>query len=340
MSLPAKTMIALVSLSTLGLIALTACGSSADREAAADSGENAAASSAASSTGSSAPVAAAAPTAPRAQWTLAGHAMTLSLRPGVGSGPVSSYEVRVAPQNKMPDDGREVETCPAKGADATSCVLAPLKRGDWDVWVRSVGTQPDQVSPWYRGAYGNVSSCTPADGLSGACEVFDKGPGGGFVFYNAGSRQPWGQYLEGAPGGWADSSGGQTSYPWCPDTDKNFSTQLGTSTAIGSGPANTTAIIAVCGANSAAGAARAYSGGGLHDWALASLDELDLMYDFRDELSMYGWNYWSSSQHDGFPYEAWRERFERTHNKTPELPRSSWTPRIWSDGPLRPIRAF
>jgi hypothetical protein len=247
----------------------------------------------------------------------------------------------VAPLKQLPDAGREIESCPANDTDATTCALAPLKRGDWDVWVRAVGSEPDQVSPWYRGAYGNVSSCTAADGLSGSCEIFDRGPGGGFVFYDAGSRQPWGQYLEAAPGGWADSAGGQTAYPWCPDTDSDFSTRLGTSSAIGTGLANTKAIIAVCGPNSAAGAAQAYKGGGLNDWSLASLDELDRMYDYRGELSMYGKRYWSSTQADGFPSNAMQEVFSKqTLAKESLLARDVLNYEIWKDGPLRPIRAF
>jgi hypothetical protein len=76
-----------------------------------------------------------------------------------------------------------------------------------------------------------------------------------------------------------------------------------TGTALGTGAANTTAIIAAQGATSttyAAGVARAYSGGGYHDWYLPSRDELHKV--FLDSAAIGGtWpagDYWTSSQLD------------------------------------------
>jgi hypothetical protein len=89
----------------------------------------------------------------------------------------------------------------------------------------------------------------------------------------------------------------------------SYSTTGATGTAIGTGSANTTAIIAYYGVvetDYAAGLARAYRGGGYTDWFLPSKDELNQMYlnqtminstatansgsDFSDG------NYWSSSE--------------------------------------------
>lgn len=58
---------------------------------------------------------------------------------------------------------------------------------------------------------GVVQAAAPAaargcDGVKVACAIGDTGPGGGIVFYDAGSRQSWGRYLEVAPTGWASAS--------------------------------------------------------------------------------------------------------------------------------------
>ena len=221
--------------------------------------------------------------------------MTLSLRPGTSNGPVTAYEVRVAPLKKMPEDGRAVETCPANGMESTTCALAPLKSGDWDVWVRSVGTQPDQVSPWYRGAYGNVSSCTAADGLSGACQKLDKGPGGGIVVYDAGSRQPWGRYLEAATEDIVPANGGKSRFVLCEKDSPDYTNVRNTEAAIGSGRANTDLFLAKCPGSTAASAVQSYRGGGLDDWILPSKDELEAVYNLRSEVKADSGYLWSST---------------------------------------------
>jgi hypothetical protein len=88
-----------------------------------------------------------------------------------------------------------------------------------------------------------------------------------------------------------------------------------TSSAIGTGSANTDAIIALQGTASshAAGVARAYNGGGYNDWFLPSLLELNEMYQNKSTVNTTtiangGYNlsgfYWSSSESSlGYAFE-------------------------------------
>ena len=81
-----------------------------------------------------------------------------------------------------------------------------------------------------------------------------------------------------------------------------------TATAIGTGSANTDAIISVQGdtqSDYAAGLARAYTGGEYTDWFLPSKDELNQIYINKSTLeAVSGFNaftntyYWSSTEHD------------------------------------------
>ena len=80
----------------------------------------------------------------------------------------------------------------------------------------------------------------------------------------------------------------------------------GTGTAIGTGAANTNAIIAQNGAGStyAAGLARAYAGGGYSDWFLPSKDELNKLHLNRAAIGGFANAfYWSSSEYNAG--QAW-----------------------------------
>jgi len=99
--------------------------------------------------------------------------------------------------------------------------------------------------------------------------------------------------LEAAPNTW----GGGVPDPalvWSGNTNTNVVTQTG----IGTGSANTTAIIADSAtAGRAATAARAYTGGGLNDWFLPSKDELNRLFTQKDVVGGFAAaDYWSSSQ--------------------------------------------
>ena len=84
-----------------------------------------------------------------------------------------------------------------------------------------------------------------------------------------------------------------------------------TGTAIGTGQANTTAIVTIQGAGSyAAQLCNDLTVGSYSDWYLPSKDELNKLYLNRDAIggfaSAYGY-YWSSSEDNA--YFAWSQNF-------------------------------
>ena len=173
-------------------------------------------------------------------------------------------------------------------------------------------------------AAGVVIAAPPAsakvcDGTSVPCKIGDTGPGGGIVFYDAGTRQAWGQYLEAVPCLYRDRRRCTTTswvnkhdprQQWCKADRIGLAERLPTSSAIGTGRSNTEIIIQACGPNSAAGVAAAYRGGGKDDWFLPSKDELNALYDQRGVVGALANDYyWSSSLDSVSAYNAWHQYF-------------------------------
>ena len=129
------------------------------------------------------------------------------------------------------------------------------------------------------------------------CPLGSTGPGGGMVFYDAGSKKSWGRYLEVVKDGWKDGRTTQPVFaPWCRKWNGDYSfgvkeveplniyltgevsnpalkKTLGVE--IGKGKANTDLMLAFCDdERSAAAIARAHKGGGKSDWYLPSKNEL------------------------------------------------------------------
>lgn len=149
-------------------------------------------------------------------------------------------------------------------------------------------------------------------------DIGDTGPGGGYVYYDRTEDTTWNgegwRYLEAAPASWNGSSGDpQISFGYHRDSPDGSNTSVGgTSIEIGSGKANTDALVAAMGDEAysklsggdkvlyAAKIAKDYTGGGLDDWFLPSLDELVLMYAnlhyIADEYGFGDISYWSSSE--------------------------------------------
>ena len=134
----------------------------------------------------------------------------------------------------------------------------------------------------------------------GTCTLGQTGPGGGIVFYDAGSTQTWGRYLEIAPTGWYGTTETLTTGSWCSVNR----VETATLTGIGDGYANSVMLASSCGsASNAATMARSYSGGGYSDWYLPSYDEAAALLT-QDTLtginimSQGGVFYYTSTQND------------------------------------------
>lgn len=130
-----------------------------------------------------------------------------------------------------------------------------------------------------------------------------KGPAGGLIFYeDVDNEHPW-RFLEAAPhDGWYDG-GDEPRMAWSNVEDEAVGT---TSEAIGSGQANSAAIIAQPGhtesaARVAAEFVHVHTGVSYGDWFLPSLDELNVIFENLHHEGIGGFQphpsvYWSSSE--------------------------------------------
>lgn len=131
--------------------------------------------------------------------------------------------------------------------------------------------------------------------------IGDTGPSGvGIVFYITDGG------LHGLEAASSDQSNTQV---WITGGTTQSTANGNTSTGIGTGLANSNAIIAQVGhTGSAAQVCRNYNGGGLTDWFLPSKDELNELYKQRAAVGgLTGNSYWSSSEDDA--YNAWHQYF-------------------------------
>ena len=159
------------------------------------------------------------------------------------------------------------------------------------------------------------AAITPSAPCSSACAVGDVGPAGGIVFMTpATAGNATGRYFEAAPAGW-NGTGIDLNIPWCNATSTLIGTPTALGTAIGTGSANTDAIVAVC-STGAAKSARAYSGGGASNWFLPSIDELLQMYANRTAIGglvqttqvgtgIATTTFWSSSEYNSSQSKNW-----------------------------------
>ena len=151
-------------------------------------------------------------------------------------------------------------------------------------------------------------TCDP----NGKCPLGSTGPGGGIIFYDAGSKKSWGRYLEAAPLNqeWANAIS-ENPDPWCiavevingkksMGTEKIMSLKGKFEKGIGYGAANTKLLVKNCVGGGAGATANAYDGGGKSDWFLPSKDELNELMKFAfnekklgvKQYANYGNNYY------------------------------------------------
>lgn len=144
------------------------------------------------------------------------------------------------------------------------------------VYARAYATTENGIT-----YFGNEISFTP---LSAGYT----GPAGGIVIYDKGYYSDGWRYLE------ASLTDQSTGASWgCTGT------LIGTSDSIGSGKANTVAIVNGCAtAGIAAKVCTAYSINGYTDWFLPSLDEFRVMVRY---FSYNPYNYWTSTEAPAFP---------------------------------------
>ncbi|GHV86702.1 hypothetical protein AGMMS50230_23100 [Spirochaetia bacterium] len=174
-----------------------------------------------------------------------------------------------------------------------------------------------------------VLSCGGGAGGETTYDIGDTGPGGGKIFYvNAAGFAVSGKgtckYLEAAP---ADISG---TFAWA--SGSFTSTELScTSMDIGTGYANTQAILKKDPNAPAADACDKYTNGGKDDWFLPSADELTALRGKKAAIGGFAvLHYWSSSEVDAGG--AWAPDFS-------DPPLSN----LWAktdNNKVRPIRAF
>jgi hypothetical protein len=182
------------------------------------------------------------------------------------------------------------------------------------------------------------------------CPLGSVGPGGGLVFFDSGSQQSWGRYLEVSPSVWANDRRQHTSV-WCDKKNPTLELQrewtdlsIGDENHrnLGTGRKYSEFILKQC-ANSAARVASLFRGGGKTDWYLPSSSELLKLYEFVQKASNPDlklkemgidkyWYYWSSALMSG-PL-GWGEALRFVDGPV--------TNAMWSydEGYIRPVRSF
>jgi hypothetical protein len=156
-----------------------------------------------------------------------------------------------------------------RSSQTEKCVAQP-----WETpWQASWGPDSSWKPSWEQWANGGSGGWTCTRSIVWArsegvtYRLGDIGPGGGLVFLIAD-----GLTYEMAPRAWGDPA-----VPWCNVGNSDVVGAIGR--GVGTGSANTSAMLAAC-SSGAANSAASYRGGGYADWFLPSLDELNAMCNY------------------------------------------------------------
>jgi hypothetical protein len=246
-------------------------------------------------------------------WDNGYYTLSLDLHDGTTNLWGSAYSLSDSHVNSTANTGSvEVNVGADLNNPYTITLSDQLQRGETatEMIIRPSGVEPANGtyhrSVLVKGGASVRSASTSSEVASApSYAIGDTGPAGGVIFYDDeadGTDDITGaRYLEAAPSD-IEASGDHT-HVW-----GGYRTAVGAAargTAIGTGEANTAAIVAAYGASDpynntgdyAARLADQYAYGGYTDWFLPSQDELDLMYQNRTVVGGFAsdW-YWSSSE--------------------------------------------
>jgi len=221
---------------------------------------------------------------------------------------VQSAQIEAQFNRNIPDGPTVVALVQSQATGYGSATASGTSGGGGNRTPTSVTTAtpaPVQVIPAQAPAPTPIPAPVPAPvpAAPTTYKVGDKGPAGGWIFYDKGVFTNGWQYMEAAPNDIGPAQWGAIG------TDVG-----GTSTSAGTGRANTQRIVPALNQTGDDGAAllcTALNINGHTGWFLPSKDELNLMYVNLKTKGLGGFGngwYWSSSQGD-YNTSAWAQRF-------------------------------
>jgi hypothetical protein len=178
----------------------------------------------------------------------------------------------------------------------------PVLLGSTPVDVCDLG-MPYQCGGYGQSGVGTVFYASTASFACGAnmessCNYLEMAPNMWNPNSSSTCKQATGTSCGGSLQTTSDFSSTGLGFEWCTGSGGNEIIN-GSQQVMGSGFANTTVMLPVCNPGDAGNVARSYTGGGLTDWSLASMDELNALYYYSGRAGVGGFNsggYWSSSQ--------------------------------------------